>query len=421
MAFDSPVHVELFDKDDRIIMPVTRPISVTLNLEAHDFNYVAVQVETHDEIMREVLERWGRKELIQYRIRGRFGVDTGDLNSVYAYDAGGSGEFSFYGRSHKEIMKTVIGFPDPSTNTVVTSQDYPNRGRQYPKGYRDYEGKAAKVMADVLRENFVNRMGQKMRFDHTATDGNQVKIRFRFDEIHQHFYENTHEKGGALLKEKGNVLFSITRDFEKHEYVFTSRAPKHHEQMIEVRSGMIERWQFTAERPEADRVIVGGPREALERLEASVDKPPEHRRYKAEIFVEHTSPDIDEEDKAPYTDPTNAELQKEARATLVKMVEYAEGKLEENGAKAALSGQLVESPSLHLGGGLEIGDWVRIGVDHELPLGEQELEKAIVTWSREDGYKVTLTKPDDQETTDLAVLKDVMKALRELATRDRRK
>lgn len=422
MAFHDPVFVELFDKDDEIIAPVMRPISIVQNIEAHDFNYIAVQVELHDEVMRDVLARWARGELIQYRVSGRWGFDTGDVNSVYAYDEGGSGEFSFYGRSHKEIMKHVIGFGDPSTNTVETAESSQQmRGRQYSRGYRDYTGKAAQVMADVLRDNFVSRMGQKMRFDHDPSHGSDVHIRFRFDEIHQHFYENTREKGGALLRENGNVIFNIHRDFEKHEYVLTSREPVRHDQMIEVRSGMIERWQFTSERAEADRVIVGGPREATDRLEASVSRAPKNRRYVAEAFVEHTSPDLDESDRVQGENPSVAELNREARASLLKMIEYAEGKLEENGPKAGVTGQIVESESFHLGGGLEPGDWVRIGVDSKLPLGEQELEKAVVTWSREDGYKVTLTKPDGQETTELSVLRDVMKALRELATRDRRK
>ena len=48
MAFHNPVTVELFDENDDIIVPVTMPISITNNLQAFDFNYIAVQVETYD-------------------------------------------------------------------------------------------------------------------------------------------------------------------------------------------------------------------------------------------------------------------------------------------------------------------------------------------------------------------------------------
>lgn len=57
MAFHNPVTVELFDENDDIIVPVTMPISITNNLQAFDFNYIAVQVETYDSVMREVLNR----------------------------------------------------------------------------------------------------------------------------------------------------------------------------------------------------------------------------------------------------------------------------------------------------------------------------------------------------------------------------
>src|SRR5699024_7496319 len=118
MAFYNPVTVELFDADDNIIMPVTAPISITNNIQAVDFNYIADQVETYGTVMGVVLQRWSSLELIQYRASRRWGEQTGDLNSVYAYDQEGSGEFSFYGRSHQEVFNNVLGFIDPAVNAV---------------------------------------------------------------------------------------------------------------------------------------------------------------------------------------------------------------------------------------------------------------------------------------------------------------
>lgn len=400
MAFHDPITVELFDQHDRILTPVTRPISITHNIEAHRFDYSAIQVETYDDVMRKVLTRWEAGELLQYRIRGRFGTSTGDVNSIYGYDIG-SGEFAFYGRSHKEIMFTVLGFPQPAN---------PNAETQSAERKR-YTGSALKVMRDVLRDNVVTRLGIPMRFQ-SGDLGNPIDIDFRFDEIHAHFYTDTADKGGALLEDNGNIIFDIHRDFRAGEYVLTAREPTRHRQMIEAKSGMIERWQFTATRAEADRVIVGGPGEKLARHFA--DRAREqirHRRFPAETFTEDTNPDTGVD---AGQDPTTAQI-------MEAISKFGDGKLTEYGEKSSLSGQINESPQIYLGGKLMIGDWARIGVDNDLPLGEQEFEKAVVTWTVDDGYKVQLTKPEDNETTELALLEQVMVAVRELSTRTRRR
>lgn len=400
MAFHHPMTVELFDKDDQPIGPVTRPVSITQNFESHDFNYIAVQVETRDQVMRDVLERWNRGELVQYRLTGRFGMDTGDINSIYGYETN-TGEFSFYGRSHKEILKSVLGFPEPTNPNPRTQKTT----------HKTYTGSALAVMRQVLTDNLVNRLGVPMTFQ-SGDLGNQVTIDFRFDEIHGHFYEDSKEKGGALLETEGNIVFNITRDFKAKRYVLTAREPVHHEMQIEVRSGFIERWQLTAERAAADHLIIGGPGEMLERHFWDVKRDElRHRRFRKEVFTEHTNP---ETGAKAGTDPTTAQIQ----AALDK---YAVQKLAELDGLAAVSAQLTESDALHLGGGLELGDWVRIGVDEHLSLGEQQIEKAVATWTRDDGYRMTLNKPEGSETPEAKNLARVNKILRDFMNITRRR
>ena len=565
MAFYNPVTVELFDADDNIIMPVTAPISITNNIQAFDFNYIAVQVETYDTVMREVLQRWSNLELIQYRVTGRWGVETGDLNSVYAYDQEGSGEFSFYGRSHKEIFNNVLGFIDPAVNAVQ---------RTYAETHKRYKGSALKVVRDVLTDNFVNRIGQPMVFP-SGDLGNEVDIDFRFDELHKHLWLDGEDRGGAQLGEKGNIIFDIHRDFAKHRYVLTAREPVHHEQRVEVRSGLINRWQITSNRGEASRVIVGGPREMADRVfgsteadetqaptelavakadkaliesrikqlakdrdsaknserkasstrrqklkntlskaqsaaqkkyVAAVNKakkdykaalakakndsdrrsakytydsdlrsaestrkserdsamrtykedlkdenkdlstnlktadlqyktdvatqkdllktllkqwPFPHRMFPAEFYTEDTNPEgIKSEDMNP-SDP------QEKLKTIAKIADeldkVAVTKRTENGPFVTVSGELVESDNFYLGEHIAPGDYVMIGIDEHITIGEQQIEKVIITWSKEDGYKVQLTKPDDEETTDEETLKRIIGELRELSTKTGRR
>ena len=85
MALHNPMTVEIFDGNDQIVGPITRPISITYNLDAFRFNYLAVQMETTDPFGNEVYQRFLDGEHLFYRIAGRFGVDTGDINSVYKY------------------------------------------------------------------------------------------------------------------------------------------------------------------------------------------------------------------------------------------------------------------------------------------------------------------------------------------------
>ena len=563
MAFDNPVTVELFDENDDIIMPVTAPISIVNNIQAHDFDYIAVQVETYDSIMREVLKRWTNKELMQYRISGRFGVQTGDLNSVYAYDAE-SGEFSFYGRSHKEIFHNVLGFIDPALNAVQ---------RTYTKTHADYKGSALKVVRDVMTDNLVKRIGVPMDFP-SGNLGNQIDVDFRFDEIYKHLWEDGEDRGGAKLAENGNIIFDIYRDFAKHKFVMTAREPVHHEQAIVVRSGLIERWQMTSDRGEANRVVVGGPREmadrvfgsteadgeapkvntiakaerdrinanitalgkardaeknkirkdssaAVKKLQAAKRKaenaakkkyssdlnkakkkydaamkkaktqaqkdsakysydsdkrsakstrdsaissaardykedlkaentqkatdlktadkqynmdvatqkqllttllkewPYPNRRFPAEMYTEDTSPEGVKSEKLNPSDPQEAiasipEIAKALNKTAVT-------KRTENGPNVTVSGQLLESDTFYLGGTIQPGDYVMIGVDEELLLGEQEIEKAIIAWTKDEGYKVQLSKPDDTETTEEETLKRITSALKDLSTKTGRR
>lgn len=564
MAFYNPVTVELFDEDDEIIMPVTMPISIVNNIQSYDFDYVSIQVETFDMVAQEVMRRWSNKELIQYRISGRFGSHTGDLNSVYAYDENGSGEFSFYGRSHKSIMNNVLGFIDPSLDAVQ---------RTYAATHKTYTGSALKVMRDVLTDNAVNRLGLAMKFP-TGDLGEQVKIDFRFDEIHKHFYIDGPDKGGAQLAEKGNIIFEINRDFVNHRYVLTAREPVHHENAVEVRSGRIERWQITADRGEANRIVVGGPREAEKRIfgstEGGVEAPKSqtvaknerklienriddladvrestkrserkasttrkralvnvkekaysaaqtvynkavrdaeaayktamakakddsarnsakytrqsalssakstreyarkrawddykedlkaenttlstnlrtadlayktdvatqkqllttllkqwpyaNRRFPAEMFTEDTSPEGIESDKLNPTDPQ--EQLNTIEEIAVELNKVAVTKREENGPTTDVSGTLIETDQYYLGEHLAPGDYVKIGIDEGIEIGEQQIEKVIISWSKADGYKVQLTKPDNTETTDEETLKRILAALQELSTKTRRR
>ena len=564
MAFHNPVHVALFDENDKIIMPVKVPISITHNLQSFDFNYTAVQVETYDSVMREVLKRWANKELIQYQISGRWGVETGDVNSIYAYDDGGSGEFTFYGRNHKSLMNDIVGFIDPRLDAVQ---------RTYSMTHKTYEGSALKVIRDVMTDNLVNRIGVPMTFP-SGNLGNNVKVDFRFDEIHQHLYTDGPDRGGAQLGENGNIIIDIHRDFKAHKYVLTAREPVHHDQLIEMKSGLIDRWQITADRGEANRVIVGGPREMADRVfgstEAAGEAPEEltvvkaerdrinanikslaktrekskatarstrntevrkiratrdkaiskaksdyaaaiakadkaykeamakaktdsqknsakytkesayssakssrssaiesanrdykedlkeientlktdlktadlayntdvktqkqllttllkqwpypNRRFPAEMYTENTSPEGVKSDKLNPSDPqeklnTIAEIATELNKVAVT-------KRLENGPNTDMSGELVESDTFYLGGQLRLGDYVKIGIDREIEIGEQQIEKAIVTWSKEDGYKVQLTKPDNTETTEEEALKRILSALKDLSTKTGRR
>lgn len=398
MAFDNPINLVLFDKDDKVLTPVLNPVSIVQNFEAHDFNYIAAMVDIHDAAIRdEVMGRWAAGELIQYQVSGRFGTDTGDLNSIYAYDQGG-GEFSFYGRSHKEIMKSVLGFPQPENKNPSTQT----------QTHKKYSGSALHIVRSVLQDNFVNRIGEKMRFQ-AGNLGNSFEVDFRFDNIHRHLYEDSFDRGGIDLGNKGNIIFNITRDFAKREYVLTAREPVRHERMIEVQSNLLERWQFTAERAEVDRLIIGGHGEMLDRdfIERSHDEL-RHRRFPKEGFTENTNPETN------VKEPTEAQL-------LEALGKWADSKLPEYGEKASVVGQLIESDMFYLGNPIQLGDWVRIGIDQSIDLGEQQIEKAIATWTRDDGYSVTLTKPEDTETTEAATLRRVVKILNDISTASRRR
>lgn len=471
----NPVYVEIFDAQDRIISPITRPISITYNLDAYRFNYLAVQMETHDPLGNELYQRFIDGELLQYRITGRFGTDTGDINSVYKYKEDGTGELALYGRCHKELMSQVLAFPTPT-------QDVPQGQTEERKVY---SGSELAVVRGVLADNLRDRLGVPITFQ-SGNVGETIEVEFRFDEIYQHLYEDSKDRGGALLMENGTAVFDIKRNFEAHRFELTARKQVHHDIPLTDRSGVITRYQATVDRGEANRLIVGGPGEMLDRLfvdlpyrydpeykngagaraaaraleyrsledahkaameqarddnksekerqqlekahetalnnkrkqmfneitSASSNKPAvvhPARRFPAEMFYENTSPD---------TNVENPRYDQQYTA----MREAGKKKLEDVGRKGAMAFTIQEGEEIYLGpgGAFEMGDWVKIEADG-VDFGEVQIAKAVISLTREDGYKVTLSDTEINETAADKQVDKIIRAMRELTNVTRRR
>lgn len=477
---DNPIKVEIFDAQDEIIAPVTREISVTYNLDAFSFGYLAVQLETTDPLGLDLYRRFLSGELLQYRVTGRFGMYTGDITSVYKYGEAGTGEVSLYGRCHKELLFQVLGFPDPS-------RDVPQDQRQTHKAY---VGSELTVMRQVLADNLRDRLGVPIRFP-SGSMGAQIEVDFRFDQIYRHLYEDSEDRGGVLLKENGELVFEIHRDFDNHEYVLSAREQVHHEQPITVDGGLVSRYQGTVDRGEAKRVIVGGPGEMLDRLVVDIPYPEDEweagagaqtrthsdilrdyertmdgriekarednegqaavlalekekeeglatrrstyraavgsasanrptppaprRRFPAEVFYEDTSPEVDKRRYPSDDNPALEDLIEAMRASGAK-------KLEEASEQAGMQFVITETDQFYLGegGAFQIGDWVRIGVDG-VDLGEIRLEKAVASYTREEGYVLKISDTEIDDTTERKQVDRIIKVLRELVTASRRR
>lgn len=473
MTLHNPVLVEIFAEDDGIIAPVTRPISITYNFDAWDFNYLACQMETRDPLGQELLQRFADGELLQYRITGRFGFDTGEIHSVYTHRTGRTGETSIYGRAHQEVFRQVLGFPSPTI-------DIP-QGQTAER--KTYTGSELAIMRSVLADNLRDRMGQKIRFQ-SGDVGNTFTVDFRFDEIFSHLYQDSAEKGGPLWEENGKAIFHLWRDFEKKEYVLEAREAVHHEQALTEQSGLITRAQVTVDRGEASRVIVGGPGEMLDRMfvdlpypktqydagagskarvraqeyralenaheqeledarddnlsekerqamekrhaaalaakkkqmftditTASSNRPAvphPRRRLAAEVFYENTNPDTNVED--PRFDQQ-----------YTAMRDAGQGKLDEMGDKGGVGFTIEETDHIHLGGAFQMGDWVRIEVGDGVDLGEIQLKKGLVSFTRDEGYQVQLSDTEIVETPEQEQVDRIVRALRELMTSTRRR
>ena len=479
MAFHNPMTVEIFDGNDQIVGPVTRPISITYNLDAFRFNYLAVQMETTDPFGNEVYQRFLDGEHLFYRITGRFGVDTGDINSVYKYRQDGAGELSLYGRCHKEIMFTTLGFPSPGVD-VPGSQN---------ATHRTYSGSELEIIRAVLRENVRDRLGVPIRFQ-TGDLGKNFEVDFRFDEIAAHLYDDSEDRGGLLLEENGTIIVDIKRDFDKHEYVLTARLQEHHEQPLSDVGGNISRYQATFDRGEASRVIVGGPGEMLDRLFADLPYPKTQYNSGAGQFTRGISDalrngkkdheaaietardlnksqkEIQEAEKAwtlreanlrrdlrqglemhslnkpavphprrghiaeTFYENTSPDVTKQrfkndeepsVEDLINAMREAGTKKLEEMGPKGGISFTLNETDQVYLGpdGAFQMGDWVRLEADGT-DFGEIQLTKAVASFTREDGYSLELSDTELTESAEAAQVDRIIKAMRDLTNRTRR-
>lgn len=477
MALHNPIHVEVFDSNDEIIGPVTRPISITNNLDAFRFDYVAVQMETTDPFGNEIYQRFIDDEHLQYRIHGRFGESTGDINSVYKYKRDGKGEVSFYGRSHKEIMFSVLGFPSPDIDA--------------PQGQstvsKVYTGSELAIIRQVLADNVRDRLGVPFRFQ-SGDLGKNFRIDFRFDEIAAHLYDDAIDRGGLLLEKRGDIVVDIHRDFNKHEYVLTARLQEHHEKVLSDVGGNISAYESTHDRGEAARLIVGGPGENRNRtfvdlpypdaeyaagagqavsdysdkirlmeenhkaaveLARDQNKPLQYiqnlekdhearlkfewnsfvvrhrnrslatkpsvahprRGFPAEAFTENTNPDTaaKSEESATYKQKVDA------------IREAGTKKLEELGPKAGLKFTINETDQVYLGpdGAFRMGDWVRIEIDG-VDFGEIQLTKAVMSFTRDEGYKLQLSDTELTESYESAQVDRIARAMRELTNGTRR-
>lgn len=68
-----------------------------------------------------------------------------------------------------------------------------------------------------------------------------------------------------------------------------------------------------------------------------------------------------------------------------------------------------------------MGDWVRIEVGDGVDLGEIQLKKGLVSFTREEGYQVQLSDTEIVETPEQEQVDRVVRALRELMTSTRRR
>lgn len=479
MAFHNPMTVEIFDEADQIIGPVTRPISITYNLDAFRFNYLACQMETSDPFGNELYQRFIDGEQLQYRIRGRFGDDTGDINSVYKYKEDGTGELSIYGRSHKEILFTTLGFPSPTIDV--------------PQGqtatHKTYTGSELAIIRSVLADNVRDRLGVPFRFQ-SGNLGKNFEIDFRFDTIATHLYDDSEERGGLLLEENGTIVIDIKRDFDAHEYVLTARLQEHHERELSDRAGNIDRYQATFDRGETSRLIVGGPGEMLDRLFVDLPYPNPQYGQGAGAAVRTHSDAIrnleithkNELEQARDDNQTQKQIQAmekrhesemaTARANLrmgirtassnkpavphprrnhpaevfyentspditkqrfkndenpseedriTAMREAGTKKLEEMGPKGGIAFVINETDQIYLGpgGAFDMGDWVRIRADG-VDFGEIQLTKAVASFTREAGYTLELANTELDESAESAQVDRIIKALQELTNTTRR-
>lgn len=479
MAFHNPITVDIFGGDDKILGPIMNPISVTYNLEAFSFNYLAVQVDTDDRFGNEVYQRFINGEHLQYRVSGRFGVDTGDINSVYKYRDGKQGELSLYGRSHKELLFTTLGFPS-------SSHDVP---QGQATTHKRYSGSELAIIRGVLEDNLKYRLGVPMR-SQSGNLGRNFVVDFRFDEIGAHLYEDSKDRGGLLLKENGDIIVDIIRDFDKREYVLSARLQEHHVQPLTDKGGNVSRYQATFDRGEASRLVIGGPGEMLDRL--FVDMPYPEPQYSAGMGAkveEHSDRMIrmaddhkaaldaardrnasDSEIRAleaaheqelkdahrdfnaaartasgnrptpahpnrghqaeAFTENTSPDvssytLQSASEASIENLVDAirdaGEKSLEELGRKGGMAFNINETDQVYMGpgGAFQLGDWVRIEADG-VDFGEVRLEKAVASFTRDGGYEMRLSDTDLAESAESAQVDRIIKALRELTKATRR-
>lgn len=385
MAAAVPIQIEVWTKNYVRTGFVGTPLSVSVTKRRNAAGDCTFTVKADHPRVAD-LETSGTRVVVSYRyaddapwmrmISGRVQTRAGEGHT-------GTATRTFTVRDDWTILNTTTAWPNP-TSTI---------DNQSAQAYYKITGPAETVALDVIRKNYVTRLGQPLTVPTTAGRGSSITCQFRMDYLADKLFPAVDQAG---------IIVEIGQNGSHREV--TIRQPATYPHPLTEGSGIVVNGTFSQDEITATRVIVGVGGTDTARIfrqftntaaETAVGEP-------LEAFVDASD--------VALTDDITAESQKRADQAFI-----------DNGLKVDLDLELIETGVFRFGKTFQVGDIVTAVLAGGATFTDY-VRDVQIDWTTGDGagLKVVPHVGDWQQSADAQLFDEVArlgKALRRLQRR----
>jgi hypothetical protein len=371
---EPPFRITVYDKAFARKGWVGSPVSVTATPRHNRLPTASLTVDADHPRLPDLAEP-GSRVVIDYDgeqlLSGLVRLRQGSIGpgSQVTFDVGGDWR----------VLQNVLGWPNP-TGTVAQQGD--------DEAYYTVTGPAETVVKTLATVN-KNRLGLSgLTVAPTQGRGQTVTVQVRMHPLADRLLPLIDQAGiGVSVQQVGTGL------------VLDCYTPALHPRTLTEASGIVTGGSWSRTPPTATRVVVMGPGEGTARKFRLVVDATAEALWGEKIEVARDARDV--------PDDANVQTALEARGQEL---------LAESAAKSGLTVSLAETSTFRYGRAVKVGDRVRLEVAPGVEV-EDVLREAVLSWTRDEGFRVTPLvgeRSDDPDTALARAVAAVARAVRRL-------
>lgn len=298
-------------------------------------------------------------------------VSSGNVHSVGGEGPAKKAKLTFTVHDDFRILHDVLGWVEP-TLPIANQGDNKAYDRRGPLP-------AETLLKQYVTANAINRLGLPLTCAPDQGRGANISAALRFHPLYDRIFPSV--DGGAGLETAGiGVTIKQVGAGLVLDVYSTGTVAK----VLTEKSGVIDSWRWSREAPTATRAVLAGQGQAELRVFRNYVDTAREAAWGPAYRIERVGDARDEPDPAV-------------------LVTRGQKILADGDRKTGLSVELAETASFRYGKIVKVGDLVRLDLLSGQQIGPLVLEEALLSWTRDEGYKVT-PKIGDLEVSGIGVL-----------------